>query len=562
MLITVMDLCAFIISLVMMSTVMIRYKKIDTLFVLLGAAVIMNCMGRYLLSVSQTLSTALWALKLLYIGGCYAAPLLIMVIFKLCNLKLHRFAVLAMTLYSTFIIGLVLTVGHSDVYYKEFSLVFGNGYSYIEKTYGSLYFFYPIMMGFYGLFFVGFIVFGFRARNKVSIRTVLSASAMGLIIIMSYLLEKLLSSNASFMSIGYLVSIMVIIRYFDRINMYDMSANIISAVEEKGEYGYIVFDKKARFISSNRYIKEIFPEINDWRVDGKLKFSDTLLYTEIVLYFMQMGWKSGYTKVISVDDKYFDVNCRNISHGKKQVGYLIEFVDRTIEHKCYNSIEDYNEQLKREVEAQTANIMHIKDMMVLGMADMVESRDNNTGGHIKRTSAVVRVFSKRLKEYSEEFGLSDAFLKMVEKAAPMHDLGKIAIDDRVLRKPGKFTDEEYNEMKRHTTEGARIVENILKGVEDDDFVVIARNVALYHHEKWNGRGYPTGISDKHIPVEARIMALADVFDALVSKRCYKDAFSYDKAFEIIEESLGDHFDPELGKVFLECRPELEQIYNG
>jgi HD-GYP domain-containing protein (c-di-GMP phosphodiesterase class II) len=116
-------------------------------------------------------------------------------------------------------------------------------------------------------------------------------------------------------------------------------------------------------------------------------------------------------------------------------------------------------------------------------------------------------------------------------------------------------------MKRHSAEGARIVESILQGVEDEDFVTVARNVAYYHHEKWNGKGYPTGKSEAEIPVEARIMALADVFDALVSKRCYKEAFSYDEAFQIIEESLGQHFDPELGRVFMECRAELEAFYN-
>ena len=143
----------------------------------------------------------------------------------------------------------------------------------------------------------------------------------------------------------------------------------------------------------------------------------------------------------------------------------------------------------------------------------------------------------------------------------MHDLGKIAIDDAVLRKPGKYTDEEFSQMKKHAEEGAKIVENILQGVEDDSFVQIAKNIAHYHHEKWNGKGYPLGLAGENIPIEARIMALADVFDALVSKRCYKEAFSYDKAFCIIEESLGEHFDPELGRIFVECRPELEALYD-
>ena len=116
-------------------------------------------------------------------------------------------------------------------------------------------------------------------------------------------------------------------------------------------------------------------------------------------------------------------------------------------------------------------------------------------------------------------------------------------------------------MKAHSAEGARIVENVLSSVEDLEFKKIAINVAHYHHEKWNGQGYPEKISRTDIPLEARIMALADVFDALVSKRCYKDNFSFDKAFQIIEEDLGTHFDPALGLEFIKCRSELEKLYS-
>ena len=201
-------------------------------------------------------------------------------------------------------------------------------------------------------------------------------------------------------------------------------------------------------------------------------------------------------------------------------------------------------------------------MLILGLAEMVESRDNNTGGHIKRTSEVVKIFAKKLLEKQDIFNLSKDFLDLVTKAAPMHDLGKIAIDDAVLRKPGKYNLEEYEEMKRHSAEGAKRVKTILDGVEDSDFVEVATNITYYHHEKWNGAGYPTGKSGTEIPIEARIMALADVFDALVSKRCYKEAFAYDEAFNIIKNSLGEHFDPDLGSLFLECRKELESFYNA
>lgn len=152
--------------------------------------------------------------------------------------------------------------------------------------------------------------------------------------------------------------------------------------------------------------------------------------------------------------------------------------------------------------------------------------------------------------------------KRIIKAAPLHDFGKIGIPDIILNKPGKFTPEEYEVMKQHAAKGAVIVERILQNSEDELFKKIAVNVAHFHHEKWDGNGYPTKISGEQIPFEARVMALADVFDALVSKRVYKESFTYDKAFEIIEESCGTHFEPTLCQAFLKCRKELEDLYNS
>lgn len=191
---------------------------------------------------------------------------------------------------------------------------------------------------------------------------------------------------------------------------------------------------------------------------------------------------------------------------------------------------------------------------------MIENRDSNTGGHVKRSSLAIRIFLNELKNHRNKYGFDEDFFKNIIKAAPMHDLGKIGVDDRILRKPGRFTPEEFEEMKTHSSKGAMIVQQILVGVEDNNFCEIAINVAHYHHEKWNGQGYPCGLKETDIPIEARIMALVDVFDALVSKRCYKDKMSFDDAFRIIEESLGSHFDPDLGKIFLKCRPQLEAFY--
>lgn len=260
---------------------------------------------------------------------------------------------------------------------------------------------------------------------------------------------------------------------------------------------------------------------------------------------------------------YFNTPIMKLKQGAERVKSG-NYKDRVsiVTNDAFGDLADSFNDMTQSIDEKNQKIHAIQNSIIKGMAVMVESRDNSTGGHISRTSDCVRVFVNKLVTYDEYQNLSPSFCKSVIKAAPMHDLGKIAVDDAVLRKPGKFTDEEYEKMKAHSKEGARIVETVLAQVDDEEFKQIAINVAHFHHEKWNGTGYPEKISENEIPLEARIMALADVFDALVSKRCYKDSFSYDKAFSIIEESLGSHFDPELGKIFIQCRPELEALYDG
>lgn len=222
-------------------------------------------------------------------------------------------------------------------------------------------------------------------------------------------------------------------------------------------------------------------------------------------------------------------------------------------------LSNYNAELEQRVEQQIQHINFIQQKTVLGMASMVENRDNSTGGHIKRTSDVIGIFIETIKD-DHLLELSDQFCRDLIKAAPMHDLGKIAIEDRILQKPGRFTEEEFEIMKTHAEKSAEIIEKMLRGVEEEHFVNVAVNVARYHHEKWNGMGYPVGLSGEHIPLEARIMAIADVYDALVSKRCYKETMSFTKAYEIIIESMGSHFDPSLEQVFIMSRHKLESYY--
>lgn len=553
-------LLTFLASVVMTGWFLLRNKKTDNLYVIFCLLVIINSLGRYLLSISDNLGVALTANKLIYVGGCYCPLFIVLALRQLCGIRISKVITGGMTLFSTVMMGFVLTIGHSSIYYKDVQLAEGDGYHYLIKTYGPAHSAYMAMVLLYGLLIVYYLIYAIRRRSHISVHTVSVISVMGMGVVIAYLLERLLKSKVSYVSLGYLAAAVCLVYLLERINIYDLTANIAVSVERLGEYGYIEFDRKYRYVNANSYAKELFPAIEEeWRIDAPVPVSDSYLYREVVLWLKESSYDG--SKMISVNGRYIQMSVRDIMRGRgRKAGYLVELIDRTSEQNYLNAIENYNSNLQKEVERKTADIVHIKDMMVLGMAAMVESRDNSTGGHIKRTSRVVEIFSDRLSDCLDEFGISEEFLQMVIKAAPMHDLGKIAVPDSVLQKQGKFTDEEYEIMKRHSAEGARIVNDILKGVESEEFVRVAVNVAHYHHEKWNGQGYPTGIKGEEIPIEARIMALADVFDALVSKRCYKDAYSFDTAFGIIEESLGTQFDPELGRVFLTCRKELEQFY--
>lgn len=208
-------------------------------------------------------------------------------------------------------------------------------------------------------------------------------------------------------------------------------------------------------------------------------------------------------------------------------------------------------------------LSHYHNEMVMGFATLVENKDGSTGGHIKRTTMYVKLLAKELRKrgYYKDV-LTKDYMENLFKAAPMHDIGKISVPDVVLQKPGRLTPEEFEIIKTHTVSGGRIINETFGHLGNEQYRKMAYEVAYYHHEKWNGKGYPCGLHRKEIPLCARIMAIADVFDALSEKRCYRDAMPLDKCFEIIQEGSGQDFDPMLVEVFLDIRDKVEEAYNG
>ncbi|ANQ85667.1 two-component system response regulator [Azoarcus olearius] len=232
-----------------------------------------------------------------------------------------------------------------------------------------------------------------------------------------------------------------------------------------------------------------------------------------------------------------------------------------------------NEWLEAEVHRRMRENLLIQDLNVRALACLAEARDNETGNHIIRTQFYVKVLATRLLPNPRfTAALSGGRLDITVKAAPLHDIGKVGIPDAILLKPGRLTPEEFEIMKTHPVIGAEAIERAMDqalGGADRDaaslaggafaFLEIAREISLGHHEKWDGSGYPAGLAGDAIPVSARLMALADVFDALISRRVYKAPMSLDEATRIIVEGRGRHFDPEIVDAFLECKDQFAEI---
>ncbi len=231
--------------------------------------------------------------------------------------------------------------------------------------------------------------------------------------------------------------------------------------------------------------------------------------------------------------------------------------------KMMTDVVHYIEQLdvqSRDIAEQASVIEEMQDNIILTFANLIESRDGKTGDHVRHTATYVRVIGgELLKEGLYPDVLGQQYLTDMVKAAPMHDVGKICVSDAILNKPGRLTPEEFSIIKQHTIVGRDILQDSFRRIESRNYLVRAMEMAAWHHEKWDGSGYPDGLRGEDIPLCARVMAVADVFDALISRRSYKEPYSFEKAVAIIRENRGTHFDPAVVDAFLASLDEIRKV---
>ncbi len=537
----------------------IFHKHFDGNMTIMTVLVPIINLGFVLMGSAHSAEEAVVGLKLTYIGGCFLLPSAMFLIYTICGVPLKGWMRALLIAVSAGVYITVLTIGHSTIFYKEMpDIAYSDGAAYLtNKHYGFMHTAFYAMVGLYYAATIGVIIYSFFRRKQIPLRIILLVILAVTIAVFGFFGSRLISSKLEILPATYTLGMIIYLVIAARLRLYDASDSVTDSLVEKGETGFVSFDSKLRYLGSNETAKAMVPELASLSVDKPVQ--DRWLkenFLPLALAFQADESKNHV--LLKRGEKTYSIHINRLVVGRFNKGYQFLFTDDTANQEYLALMRDYQSQLEEEVKKKTHNILEMQEKLVLGMATMIEGRDNSTGGHIKRTSDCIAIIVGEMKKMG--FLTDEEFCACLIKAAPMHDLGKIAVDDSVLRKPGRFTPEEFEIMKTHAPEGAKIVAKILDGIDDKRFYEIAVNVAHYHHERWDGSGYPSHLKGEAIPLEARIMAIADVYDALVSKRVYKESMSFEEADRIIMSGMGSQFDPELEPYYVASRPLLENYY--
>ncbi|MBR1739942.1 MAG: HD domain-containing protein [Ruminococcus sp.] len=537
------------------------HKHFDVHFTVLFILIPISELGYCMLAHSKSIEAALAAQKVIYLGGCYLMVFILLSVLSLCRIELRRWQKTVIFVLTSVVYTTVLTIGEAPLFYKEVERGEFFGATYLIKTYGPAHTVFYLLVVVYFAMSIFATIYSYFLKKDVSRKIIYLLIIPEMVSVMSFLGGRFITKKVEAVSVSYLVAQVIFLVIIDRICLYDISETAIESLVQTGDTGLISFDFQHNYLASNSSAKRVFPQLAELTVDKPASESERI--SETLLKYLD-EFEEDETKNRFYYSKYgrsFLIQISYLYDGRHKRGYQLMVTDDTKNRQYIDLINRYNSDLKAEVAEKTSHIIEMHDRLILSMATMVESRDNSTGGHIKRTSQGVRILIEEINRLGG-LELTEEFCKDIIKAAPMHDLGKIAVDDAILRKPGRFTPEEFEKMKSHAAEGAKIVHEILKGTDDIEFHIIAENVAHYHHERWDGSGYPDGLKGEEIPLEARIMAIADVYDALVSKRVYKEKMSFEQADSIIMEGMGKHFDKRLEPYYVSARPRLEEYYSS
>lgn len=577
-----MGIYSFVLAVVMLLSMLSTFALVlfsrrgsNTLEILISVCVMLSNIGYFILSCSRNLQEAVLANSLSYLGGVFLPLLIVYVLIDYSDSKIPMWFSISMLLINIVIFLSTMLTDRLPFFYSSVKFIPGDP-SHLIKEPGTIYYIRYIVLAVEVGLAAFFTILTYLGKRSASFRIMMIYAGSLLGVLLVYLARYIFLMKYDLIPFFYLICTLLLDYVVARSTIYNVNLSVQEKIDELSTYGYLVFDRKFRFVGSNSASEKFFPEIKNVRIDSKIIAKDYAL-KDLLKWVVKTATEAAeekktqgkYKKEITINDKnpserrFLETEMSFIHFGLENhvSGYLVEITDITEQHNMIETMSWKGESLKREVEKQTKKAKSMQMSTILGMAAMIESRDNSTGGHINRTSECVALFVNRLRQL-DDYNMSESYWDAVINAAPLHDLGKITVDDAILRKPSGLTEDEYEQMRKHAENGAKIMSKVLEDVDDKEFVNVATNVAHYHHEKYNGTGYPDRLRGENIPFEARIMALADVFDALASHRYYKEPMSYDEAFEILRQELGHHFDPHLGRIFISLKKEIIILYES
>ena len=515
-------------------------------------------LGYWLGVGAQDLGELIMAEKVIYTGSCHIYFFLLLFMLRYCRIEPPKVLCTLLCGINCAINAAVLTMDTNSLFIKDAYLSEHEGLKVLCFHSGIAHTAYVIVsMGYCAALLVIAIVGTHRERDRF-----VGAGGLALSVLIPTALNTLYASGytqENLTPVGYLISELIIFILIYSNKLYDVQDTAREFIIDSLEDAIVVVDRYYHLKGYNGRAKQIFPELAYAKTD--MRIEDACPDINQILY------ERGHSDINS-GERVYRPSIRKIADEKSQVvkGYVIWLTDVTEQIRNMELLNNYQRDLERDVEKKTQQLSDMQERMIYSFATLVESRDVVTGEHVRRTSAYVTILAKELRRRGKFAAtITNKYLDYLRLAAPLHDIGKMTVPDSVLKKPGKLSPEEFEIMKNHTIQGGRILDDTLKGIEGESYFDVAKEVAVYHHEKWNGTGYPYGINGDKIPLSARIMAVADFFDALTSSRPYKKAYSVDKAYSIIQDESGKTFDPQIVECFMTVRPEVEKViieFNG
>ena len=520
--------------------------------VLIASSVYM--LGNWFSITATSQGETVIAEKLILLSGSFCFYFMFSLMLMLAKIELKPAVRWILRGYAILLALGCFTFDMHGLFYKSYSFaqLEPKGWFIQAEQNGFLFYLYHLNVIGYSLAMFWPVIAARRKNSKKLARQTLVVLLIFVVQSVTYLVDALFQLPVNVAPFGIALGLGMLMFLIYYMHIYDLGDYAREEALRHINAGVLVTDARYRFLNGNVLMLQMFPELGQMAVGEKLRGLDDL--HELEELFDEKVRRREY------GGKIYDSTVYHLANGEKIVGHMIWLEDVTSRVKFEELAELKKGELESRVDEKTKYIIQIQGRIMMSMAEIIENRDGSTGGHVKRTRQVVSMLAEEMLKDNYP-GVDKRFVECVANTAPLHDIGKICIDDQILRKPGKLTDEEYTAMKEHSLKGAQMLETVLAGVEEGDVLTFTKNIAHFHHERWDGKGYPEHLSGLEIPLEARVMAIADVYDALVSRRCYKEPMPYDKADRIMQESFGTSFDPSLKKYYEICLPRMQAFYD-